>query len=404
MGKKVLEGLKVVDFGWIGVGPISAAFLGAHGATVIRVESELRPDGLRSMSPFKDNKPGLNRSAFYTKANFCKYGISLNLTHAKGVEVAKRLVKWCDVVIEGYTPGTLKKWGLTYEELRKVKPDIIMISTSQQGETGPHCKMPGFGSQLVALAGFSFLAGWPDLDPCGPFGAYTDFISVEIFFLALTSALLHRLRTGEGQYIDISQFEASVHFLAPVILDYNVNGEIWNRMGNRSFHAAPHNAYRCKGKDRWCVISVRSDDEWKSFCEVLNNREWTKDVKFATIRSRLKHEEELNRRVEKWTKYKTAEEVMSLMQNAGVSAGVVQTAQDIHNDIQLKHYHFLWELEHREIGKHHYDGIPFILSKTPNEIKMAAPCLGEHNEYVYKEILGMSEEEYVDLLVEGVFE
>lgn len=404
MGKHVCEGLKVVDFGWIGVGPISAAFLGAHGATVVRVESNLRPDGLRTMSPFKENKPGLNRSAFYTKLNFCKYGISLNLTHPKGVEVAKRLVKWADVVIEGYTPGTVEKWGLSYEELRKVKSDIIMISTSQQGETGPHCKMPGFGTQLVALAGFTFLAGWPDLDPSGPFGAYTDFISVEFLFLALTSALLHRLRTGEGQYIDISQFEASVNFLAPVLLDYSVNGKIWNRMGNRCPHAAPHAAYRCKGKDRWCVIAVRSDDEWKSFCKVLDNPEWTRDARFSTLRGRLKHEEELNRLVEDWTKDQTAEEVMTLMQTAGVAAGVVKTAEDIHNDPQLKHYHFLWELEHGEIGKHHYDGVPFVLSKTPSELKMPAPCLGEHNEYVYKEILGMSEEEYVNLLIESVFE
>ena len=175
-------------------------------------------------------------------------------------------------------------------------------------------------------------------------------------------------------------------------------------MGNRCPHAAPHAAYRCKGKDRWCVIAVRSDDDWRRFCKVLDNPEWTRDARFSTLRGRLKHEEGLNRLVEDWTKDQTAEEVMTLMQTAGVAAGVVNTAKDIHNDPQLKHYHFLWELEHREIGKHHYDGVPLVLSKTPSELKMPAPCLGEHNEYVYKEVLGMSEEEYVDLLVDGVFE
>jgi len=404
MGKHVFEGLKVVDFGWIGVGPIGAAFLGAHGATVVRVESNVRPDGLRTMSPFKDNAPGLNRSGFFAKPNFSKYGVSLNLTRPKGVEVAKRLVAWADVVVAGYTPGTVEKWGLGYKELEKIKSDIIMISTSLQGGTGPHSKMPGFGSQLVALNGFTHLTGWPDLDPAGPFGAYTDFIGCEILVLALTSALLHRSRTGEGQHIDVSQFETGVHYLAPIVLDYNANGRIWNRMGNRSVHAAPHAAYRCSGQDRWCAVAVRDDEEWSCFCRVLDNPEWTGDQKFSTLQGRLEHQDELDRLVEEWTQNRTAEEVMALMQAAGVPAGVVQTAEDIHNDPQLRHYHFLRELEHPEIGKHYYDGIPFVLSKTPGELNMPAPCLGEHNEYVYRELLGMSEEEYVDLLIDDVFE
>jgi len=298
----------------------------------------------------------------------------------------------------------MKRMGLGYEELRKVKPDIIMLSSCMQGQTGPHANHPGFGYHLSALSGFIQIAGWPDRTPVGPVGPYVDFIAPRFTALIILAALDYQRHTGKGQYLDLAQYENGVHLIAPLILDYVVNRRVAGVMGNRSDYAAPHGAYRCRGEDRWCAIAVFTDEEWGGFCKVIGSSALTEEPKFSTFLARKETEDELDRLVEGWTIGHTAEEVMTLMQAVGVAAGVVETGEDVlDRDPQLKHRHSFWELDHPEIGKYRAAGPSFLLSKSPYKIRRA-PLLGEHNEYALKKVLGMSDEEIAELIMEGVVE
>jgi benzylsuccinate CoA-transferase BbsF subunit len=404
MPQRILEGVKVADFTWALAGPITTKILAIYGAQVVKIEGRTRPDVERaSVPPYKDDVPGVNRAGFFNHINNNKLSVAINLAKPKGVEVAKRLVAWADIVVDNFAGGVMKRLGLSYDELKRVKPDIIMLSSSMQGQTGPHSQHPGFGQHLTPLSGFNHITGWPDREP-PTLVWYTDYIAPHFSILALVAALLYRRRTGRGQYFDMSQYENGVHFLSPLILDYVVNKRVSTRMGNRSAYAIPHGAYRCRGDDRWCVIAVSSDEEWERFCKVTGKSQWRSDPRFMTFQGRKENEDELDRLVESWTVNRSAEQVMTEMQGAGVSAGVVQTGEDlIENDPHLKSRHFYWELEHPEIGMYRAPGPAFRLSKLPCELE-SAPLLGEHNEYVLKEILGMSDEEIAELIIEGAIE
>ncbi len=404
--KRIFEGVKIADFTWLGVGPIATKFMADMGATVIHIESYTRPDITRVSAPYKDWQPGINRSAFFAVYNDSKYGITLNLRMPQAQEVAKRIIHdWADVVADAHLPGIMEKFGLEYETLRKEKPDLIHVATSLQGKTGPYSTMPGHGMVGVSLGGFTQITGWPDREPTVPFGALTDFLTFPHMVTALIAALIHRKKTGEGQYIELSQLECSVQFLAPPIMDYMINGRILERTGNRSTYAAPHGVYRCKGEgERWCAIAVSTEEEWRNFCNVIGNPEWTKDPRFATFMGRKGNEDELDAFVEGWTVNYPPEEVMRRMQAAGVPAGVVESGEDLVADPQLNHRGTHVILKHPEIGPHIYQAPPYRFSKTPHELTMPAPCLGQHNEYVLKEILGMSDDEVAELLISGALE
>jgi crotonobetainyl-CoA:carnitine CoA-transferase CaiB-like acyl-CoA transferase len=372
---------------------------------VIRIESENRPDVQRASWPFKDNIPGVNRAGYFANFNSNKYGITLNFKHPRGVEIAKQLIARADVVTESFTAGVMEKWTLGYNDLKKIKPDIIMISMAMMGQTGPYRTYRGHGMQLAAAAGVGNLIGWPDRDPVGSPTAYTDYFVPHFAAVAVMTALDYRRRTGHGQYIDLSQFESAIHALDTAILDYTVNSREQMRNGNRltNIPAAPHGAYKCRGDDDWCAIAVFTDEEWQSFCRVIGNPPWTRDQKFSTQSARVKNADELDKLVEEWTGKHSSEEVMNLMQAAGVAAGVVKNNKSIHEDPQLKHRNHYWVLDHPEMGKCTYDGPSFKLSKTPAQLTMPGPCLGQHNHYVYTHILGMSDEEFVQLMEEGAF-
>ncbi|MEE9199390.1 MAG: CoA transferase [Dehalococcoidia bacterium] len=410
MSKQIFEGVKVADFTWVGVGPITTKNLADHGATVVHIESHTRPDLLRQAPPFKDGVPGVDRSAFMADFNSSKYGVSLDLNTPKGIEIARRFVLWADVVAESFSPKAMKKWGLDYESVRRLKPDIIYFSASQQGHGGPHSGFIGFGQMMASLGGYADLTGWPDRFPAIPYGAYTDFISPFYGAIALVAALDYRRKTGIGQHLDLSQLECGIQFIAPVLMDYLVNGREWRRAGNRDSAAAPHGVYPCKGEGRpstgsgeaWCAIAVFTDEEWRAFCRVIGEPPWARGERFATLMKRKRNEEELDRRVGEWTQGHTPEQVMEMMQTAGVAAGVVQKAEDQFADPQVRYRDFFQYLEHSVIGRHAYDGFSFRLSKTPGKLRMAAPALGQHNEYVYKKILGMTDDEIGDLIAEGV--
>lgn len=404
MGTKgFFKGIRIADFTWIGAGTHIIEYLYHYGAETIKIESEARPDPIRYIPPFKDHKPGLERGYQYQKLSANKLGLRLNLRHPKGVEVARRLIAISDIVIDNFTAGTMEKFGLGYEDLKKVKPDIIQVSSCMQGQTGPAAGHPGSGLTLTSLTGFNYITGWPDRKPSGMYGPYTDQVTPIFAAAALMAALDYRRRTGKGQRLDLSQYEASIHFLAPMLLDYTVNGREFMRRGNKSNRAAPHGVYRCKGDDRWVAIAVYTDEEWESFCRVVGNPEWSRKPEFATLLSRTKNSDELDKRVEKWTMNRTPEEVMTQMQEAGVAAGVVLNNEDLWNDPQLKHYEAFSEFEHPEIGSCSSHRRPVDLSKMDWELRRA-PLLGEHTEYVCTQLLGMSDEEFVELMGEEVFE
>ena len=403
-GRGAFDGIKVLDFCWVAIGPMTTRYMADHGATVIRVESSRRIEALRRGGPFKDDEPGVNRSGHYANYNSNKLGVTLNMTHPKAPGLTKRLIEWADVVTENFTPGTLERWGLGYDEMRVINPDVILFSASMLGRGGPHDRQPGFGAQLGSLAGFVNMTGWPDRTPVPPYGAYTDFFIPRFAISAIVAALDHRRRTGRGQHLDLSQLEVAQHFLATAMLDYTVNGRERERLGNRSEIAAPHGAYPCKGDDRWCVIAVETDDQWRALCHVMSEPAWCTDDRFATLDGRKRHEAEIDERLSAWTKGHEARELMNRLQAAGVPAGEVNRCSDLFTDPQLLHRdHFVW-MDHEELGRHAFDGTEFKLSETPPRYERPSPLLGEHNDLVFRDILGISDAELSDLAAAGLFE
>ena len=398
------EGVKVADFSWVGVGPITMRYLADYGATVVRIESIQRPDFLRLAVPFRDGEPGIDRSGFFANYNGGKLGASLDLKHPEALDVAKRFIAWADVVAESFTAGTIERLGLGYEAAREVNPGVIYFSSTNQGQTGPYRMQPGFGTQLVSLAGFTQIIGWPDGEPCGTYGAYTDFVSPRYGAALVAAALDRRRKTGEGMRIDLSQLEAGLQFLAPLLLDYTANGRVAGRVGNRSPCAAPHNAYPCAGDDRWCVITVLDDAQWRALRSAMGDPEWAAAPDFATILGRKRNEDRLDELVGDWTRGFEAQDLMRTLQGAGVPAGVVQTCEELFSDGQLTHRgHFAFH-EHSEIGRHAYDNFAPRLSDTGGGVAGPAPCLGQHNETVYRHLLGYTGEEIERLAADGVLD
>ncbi|MFC2041710.1 CaiB/BaiF CoA transferase family protein [Chloroflexota bacterium] len=401
--QNVFEGINVLDFGQVLAGPLTSSYLAKWGATVVRVESQARPDMTRTSSPFKDSIPGVNRSGAFTFNNANKYDITLELKHPKARSVINKLVQWAHIICENFTPGTMEQLGLGDENIRKLNPSVTVLHFSNQGQTGPQWQRRGFGIQLVAQAGFTNITGFPDGIPVCSWMGYTDGIVPRFAALALVAALMYRRRTGKGVCFDLSQLETSLHFLAPLLLDREIHGREPKRVGNSAPDAAPHGAYRCQGDDRWLAISVHNGEEWKTFCQALDKPEWLSDPRFATFLDRKKNEDELNKLIEECTIHFSAEQSMKLLQEKGVPSGVVQNHKDLLEDPQLNYRGYWWWLDHKEIGAYPHFGTPFLMSETPAKPSMPAPLLGEHNEYVCVQLLKMPDEEFVEFFTEGVF-
>jgi benzylsuccinate CoA-transferase BbsF subunit len=401
----VFSGLKILSYSWAVVGPLTMKFFADHGATVIRIETSLRPCTMRSSAPYKDNKPGLNRGGYFTYYNANILSFAINMNHPKATDITRRLVEWCDIFMENYTPGVIERWGLDYDNLKKIKPDIIMLRQSGYGSWGPYKNLPAFGMVLVPIAGLPNFIGWPGKEPL-PVGvsAYTDCISPRFATAALIAALDHRNKTGKGQLLDLSQFETAISFILPGLLEYIASGKEPERIGNASPYAAPHGVYPCKGDDRWCTIAVATNEEWRSLCREMGKPELLKDPRFNSLENRKKNEVELNRLIGAWTINYTPEEVMTRLQKAGVATGVVENTADVLNDPQLNKRNIFWKMHHAEMGDFTHLGQSFQLSKTPSQPYSPAPLLGEHTEQICTEMLGMSDEEFVNLMQEGVFE
>ena len=401
---RALAGLRVLDFTWYGAGPTGTKWLANSGAQIIRVESQNRVDGFRPQEPKMGDPASPNASLYFNNLNTDKYGILLDLNNAKGLALAQQLAAISDVVITNFSPRALDKWGLDYKSLKQLREDLIVIHMPAMGMTGPKRHYAGFGPGFKAIGGLNTLMGFEGTPPVGPQGSYTDFCPVPSHCVVACLAALHyRKRTGKGQFIDFSQYECVINITGPSILEYTVNGRVLPRIGNRHPGMAPHGGYPCKGDDRWVAIAMENDEEWEAFCFVAEKPDWLEDPRFATLLGRLEHVDELDRLVTEWTKTRTAEEVMFELQQAGVAAGVVQTSQDLfEHDIQLQaREHYVW-LDHPETGPTPNDRVAFRFNKLASEPMRAAPCMGEHNDFVFQEILGLSVDEVNELVIDGV--
>src|SRR5262245_32646977 len=318
----LFAGTTILEFGGGAAGPIATRYFADHGATVIRVESRQRPDFLRTLRLTPTSPGGLDGAHHFAVLNANKLSVALNLSRPEGIDVARRLALRVDAVAENFAPGAMAKWGLDYASLVKGRPDLVMISTCLNGQTGPERHYPGFGGQGSALAGFNYLTGWPDREPVGPFGTITDSLSPRFAALLLASALLHRARTGEGQHIDLAQVEGGIVCLAETIVTYTANGEVLGRMGNRSRHAAPHGVFPSAGQagvdDRWVAIAVHDDDDWRRLVDALGAPAWAADPALATLEGRQTRLDDLERHLAEWTRGQPARAVAERLQAAGI--------------------------------------------------------------------------------------
>jgi benzylsuccinate CoA-transferase BbsF subunit len=392
-----LQGLKVLDFTWIYAGPASTRYLADYGATVIRIESAKKIDATRTVGPFKDGHAGIERSAIYCNLNLGKYGLSLNLSAPGAREVAMRMVNWADVVIENFSPKAMRAWGMDYHSLRKIKPDLIMLSTCLNGQTGPDRMLAGYGNMGACMAGFGELTGWPDRPPAAPFSAYTDFTSPKFITAALLAALDHKRRTGQGQYIDVSQVEAPIHLLGRAFLDYTVNGRIQTRTGNALRDYAPTGVYPCAGTDRWVVLAAPTDAVWRALCSV-SSRGWSEDPRFVTAVARIENRAVLDEAIASWTVGFDPATLEDLLQRVGVPVHRVSTSFDTLADPQLEARHHIISLEHARLGQVPVESSRMRFSRTPAIAERAAPEIGQDNDYVLRELLGSTDQEITELV------
>lgn len=377
MTNPVLKGIRILDFTWVLAGPYATRLLADFGAEVIKIQ------------PLLPQEEDAFARGYYNTWNRNKLGITLNMSKPEGIALAKRLVAVSDAVVENFTPRVMANWGLDYERLKTIKPDIIMLSLSTMGTTGPLRDYTGFGPTIQAFSGLTYLTSYPGGPPLGPGTAYADHVGALFACLALLGALEYRQKTGEGQYIDVSQVEAMASLLGDAFVPARES-------------VATCGVYRCKGEDRWCALSVATDEEWQGFKKALGSPPWAEDKRFATLANRLKNKRALDEVVEGWTKEHTAEEVMSRLQKQGVAAGVVQSAADLAKDPQLKERGFFIELDHPEMGRTVSDAAPIRLSATPPGYSRPAPLPGQDNDYVYGQLLGLSEGVMAELKEQGV--
>ncbi len=398
------EGLKVADFSWVGVGPMTGKCLADHGADVIRIESTTRADALRTAGPYKDNIAGWNRSQFFGEFNTSKRSLTLDLSHERAGEVTQKILEWADVVIESFTPSTVDRLGIGYEAAKAANLGIIFVSTCLAGQTGPLAHMAGYGYHAAALAGFYGLTGWEDSAPCGPWNAYTDTIAPRFLTATLLAAIDYHRRTGEGQYIDLSQMEAAVHFLAPEILEIQATNRSFTRNGNRSRDAAPQGAYPCAGEDEWIAIAIEGDAEWCALRSLLGDPEWARAKKLDTADGRLGAHDEIDEHLANWTQDQAPNDALARLTDAGIPAGHVQRSSDLLKDPQYKHRAFHRYLEHGEMGLVPYSGHQYRVSGYDHGPRSPAPLIGGDSMEILTGSLGLNDEQVADLMANQVIE
>lgn len=408
MTGRVLQGIRVLEFSQFWAGPYTGETLAYFGAEVIKVESIKRPDPYRQMGSTGGLDPRLiiftdpNKSVGFNELNLNKLSVSLDLTKPKAVELAKSIAKLSDVVVENNRPGVMDRLGLGYEAIREIKPEIIYLSASCRGATGPERNYAGFAPIFGSLGGLAEITGYADGPPAPPIGGRADIICGTANVFAIITALIYWETTGKGQYIDTSDSEVISCLIGDIFIDYALNGRVQTRHGNEDDIFTPHNCYRCQGDDEWISIAILNDEEWRAFADAIGNPDWARDDRFADALSRKKNEEELDSLISGWTINLTKYEVMDMLQKAGVAAVPSFSTKDLFNDHHLRERQVCTQIDHPVIGRLTVMNAPWRLSVTPAEVVRHAPLLGEHNRYVFSELLGMSEKEIESLIDEQV--
>ena len=400
MSHAALEGVMVISLGTGAVVPDAAKILGELGANVIKIESSDHQDFVRTLSVNKNDVAGFN------EGNRNKRSFGVDLRTEKGKDLVRRLIKMSDVVAENFRGGAVKSLGFDYESVRKLKPDIVYLSSQGFGSGGPHADYPAYGPMLSSTSGMLSLWKQPDDPyPAGSNSPLPDHMASKHAAIVIIAALDYKRRTGKGQFIDMAQTEVAAALMGEKYLEYTMSGREPQPLGNRCLYAAPHNCYPCQGFDNWVAISVLTNEEWRSFGKAIGNPAWTKDPRFSDIPGRLKNVDELDKLIVEWTSSRDAWEIMETLQRAGVPAGVVQRAPDTMKDPQIAFDKALIELEHPAVvGKRLYPNIPFHMSETPPVPSRPAPLLGQHTEEICRELLKMSAAEIERLKAEKVLE
>lgn len=399
-----LAGVKVLDFMWVMAGPAATRVLADYGATVVHVETARRIDTARTLAPMMRGEPSPEKSGLFQNVNAGKLGIALDMSADAGREVARDLVRWADAITESYSPRAMRSWGLGYENVRALNPRAVMLSSCLMGQTGPLAGFAGFGNLAAALSGFYKLVGWPDRAPAGPFGAYTDTVAPRFTVAALLAALDHRDRTGEGQYVDQSQIESALHFLAPALLDYAVNGRVQTRNGNRDPNMAPHGVYPCAGDDTWIAIAVTDAIAWRALCDVIGRSGAAADGRYANLAGRIAAHDEIDAMIEAWTRTQERYAAERALQAAGIASSVVQNGVEMWEDEHLRARGAFVQAPHHLHGTVTIEAPRARLSRTPGEVQAGAPTIGEHTLLVLRDFLGYAPERIEALALAGVLE
>lgn len=397
---KPLAGLKVADLSWVAAAPLATKILAHWGATVVRVETQNRPCLLRGALGHRDDVPDQENAIAWHSTNANKMTISLNLAKPEARDVVRDLAAWADVVVESFTPGTTAAWGLGYDDLREVNPELVMVSSCVMGQTGPFRQFAGFGNMAASIAGFFDITGWADRGPAGPYLAYTDYCSPRFTVCALLAALDHRRRTGEGQHLDFSQMEAAVHLLAPAIAELQDTGEMRSRRGNADDEMVPHGVYPAAGQDEWIAIAVADDEQWRSLATEMR-RDDLADLDAAARRAQ---QAELDEIVTEFTSRQNGPGLMNRLQAHGIPAHHVQNSGACLNDPQLAHrHHFQW-MPHGFARSTVVDGVPYTLSAAHNGFEWAGPMYGEHTMEILEDLLGYDGDRVAELAVAEALE
>jgi crotonobetainyl-CoA:carnitine CoA-transferase CaiB-like acyl-CoA transferase len=401
---QALSGLKVLEFGGFAAGPHIGKVLANFGASVVHVESRERPDGFRvRYPPFKDDRPGWNRSGCFAFFNDSKYSVTVDLKKPAGAALARRMARWCDLIIENMRPGVMGRLGLGFAELARLNPGLVMLSTCNMGQTGPRADQPGFGSQLSALAGMCGMTGLPDGPPMLLYGPYIDYIA-SLLGTSAAMAAVHRSRlTGKGSFIDLSQYECGLAFMGAAMQDYFATGRLAERCGNEDPEAAPHGAYACRDGE-WVALSCWSDAEFARLAEVMGRPKLIRDQRFVSAAGRHVHRLDLDTIVSAWTASRSATAVAEALQEAGVAAYPVVTMRGLFTDPQLSARRQFRVRRHPEMGDHAYCYPGFDLTEAPGDIVAPAPCVGADNDVVFRDLMRLSEAEYLGCRDEGVFD
>ena len=395
-----LEDYRIVDFGWVAAAPIMGGLLASAGAEVIKVESKERWDTSRFTPDNVTRNP--NKDPWFHCLNRGKLSITLNLSQPKAIDLVRKLIVKSDIVVENYAPGVMKRFGLDYDSLTQIKPDIIMISMSACGQYGLFDNIVTYGPSLNGLAGVDSLVGYEDGTVLGVQQGFADFNAPLHGLFALLVALYRKEMTGEGTYIDLAQLEALICTIGEPIMEYTMNGRVLGTVGNREAGMAPHNNYPCKGEDKWVSIAIKTEEEWYNFRQATGTPSWSKDDRFADLYSRLQYQEELDKLISEWTLRHTDYEAMEIMQRAGVAAMPCMDIEERYFDPHFRERGMFLNVPDSEGDIFVLTNMPFRMSKSTASIDRPAPMIGEHNSYVFHDILGLDQEEITKLEEEKV--